>query len=46
MDADRLSALAMISITVDMISEIKSFDEKVISHFATANCCRVELLFK
>ena len=29
MDTDRLSALAMISIASDMISEIKDFDEKV-----------------
>ena len=46
MDTDRLSALAMISIASDIISEIKDLDEKVISHFATAKCHRVELLYK
>ena len=46
MDTDRLSALAMISIAADMISEIKDFNEKVIRHFATAKCRRVELLYK
>ena len=46
MDTDRLSALVMISIAVDMTSEIKDFDEKAISHFATAKCHKVELLYK
>ena len=46
MDTDRLFALAMISIAADMTSEIKDFDEKVISYFATAKCHRVELLYK
>ena len=46
MDTDRLSALVMISIAADMTAEIKNFDEKVISHFATAKCHGIELLYK
>ena len=43
---DRLSALAMISIAEDMISEIKDFNRKVIDHFATAKSRRIELIYK
>ena len=43
---DRLSALVMISIAEDMISEIKDFNGKVIDHFATAKSRRIELIYK
>ena len=43
---DRLSALAMISIADDMISEIKDFNRKVIDHFATAKSRQIELIYK
>ena len=43
---DRLSALAMISIAEDMISEIKDFNRKVIDYFATAKSRRIELIYK
>ena len=45
-NTERLSALAMISIADNMISEIKEFNSKVIDHFATAKSRRIELIYK
>ena len=46
MTTDRLSALAMISIGKDLISETKNFNDLVIDYFASSKNRRMDLVFK
>ena len=43
---ERLSALGMLSKEINMIAEIKDFNEKVMDHFARVKNRRMEFIFK